>query len=282
MREMCRKYVFTGKLELKSAMHIGDGQINLRGTDSPLVLTPEGDPFIPGSSFKGVFRSTVEKLVGVIPKRTTCFLSEGGNCPTADPDAFNDRRRKDNWSETKLAKVLDKELCDTCKLFGSPFSASKIFFSDLYVDKWAGTTQVRHGVAIDRDSERARDRLLYDYEVASVGSTFKMEIVLEDPSDIDLRLTCVGLSEFVSGVGGIGGMRSRGLGNCQVIELTGYELDLTDKEKRDKRLRQYLIGKTVKEKMTKINGMDDFLEKHIGELLLASTVKEGENAQATC
>ena len=32
MREMRRKYMFTGKLKLKSAMHIGGGQINLRGT----------------------------------------------------------------------------------------------------------------------------------------------------------------------------------------------------------------------------------------------------------
>ena len=261
MREMRRKYVFTGKLELKSAMHIGGGQINQRGTDSPLVLTPEGNPFIPGSSFKGVFRSTVEKLVGAIPNRTTCSLFEG-KCPTANQDDFNDRRRKDNWSETELAKVLDKELCDTCKLFGSPFSASQIFFSDLYVDEWAEATQVRDGVAIDRDSERAVDRLKYDYEVVSVGSTFKMEIVLEDPSDTDRRLVCVGLSEFVSGMGGIGGMRSRGLGNCQIIELTGYRLDLTDINQ----LRSYLVNTTLEEKMAKIDDINGFLERHIGEL----------------
>ena len=94
MPQMDKKYVFIGKLKMKSAMHIGGGQINLlHGTDSPIVLTPEGNPFIPGSSFKGVFRSTVEKLVGAIPNRITCFLSEGP-CPTADQKAFNNRRRK--------------------------------------------------------------------------------------------------------------------------------------------------------------------------------------------
>ena len=266
MREMRRKYVFTGKLELKSAMHIGGGNINLRGTDSPVVLTPEGEPFIPGSSFKGVFRSTVEKLIGAIPNQTTCSLLEENDCPTASQDDFNNRRRNGNWPEAKLAKILDKELCHTCKLFGSPFSASKIFFSDLYVDEWAEATQVRDGVAIDRDSERAVDRLKYDYEVVSVGSTFKMEIVLEGPSDTDLCLACVGLNEFASGMGGIGGMRSRGLGNCQVIEITGYELDLTDFEQ----LRRYLIGRTLKDKMKKIDTMDSFLENHIGALLSES------------
>ena len=265
MREMRRKYAFIGKLELKSAMHIGGGDINLRGTDSPIVLTPEGDPFIPGSSLKGVFRSTVEKLVGAIPNQTTCSLFEG-TCPTADQDNFNNRRRNGNWGEAKLARILNDELCDTCKLFGSPFSASKIFFSDLYVDEWAEATQVRHGVAIDRDSERARDQHLYDYEVASVGSTFKMEIILEDPSDTDLRLACVSLNEFVSGMGGIGGMRSRGLGNCQVIDLVGYESDLTNLEQ----LKKYLVGKKLEEKMSVINGMDGFLEKHIEALLSES------------
>lgn len=262
MREMRLKYVFAGKLELKSAMHIGGGRINLRGTDSPVVLTPEGDPFIPGSSFKGVFRSTVEKLVGAIPNQTTCFLSEGGNCPTADQDNFNNRRRKCNWSEAELADVLDKKLCDTCKLFGSPFSASKIFFSDLYVDEWAETTQVRDGVAIDRDSERAVDRLKYDYEVVSVGSTFEMEIVLENPSNTDLCLACVGLNEFKSGMGGIGGMRSRGLGNCQLIGLTGYKLDLTDINQ----LRCYLVGTTLEDKMKKVDDMNGFLKERIGKL----------------
>ena len=277
---MHRKYVFTGNLKLKSAMHIGGGNINLRGTDSPVVLTPEGEPFIPGSSFKGVFRSTVEKLVGVIPSQTTCFLSEG-NCPTANQDTFNNRRRKSNWSEAKLVAILDKELCDTCKLFGSPFSASKIFFSDLYVDEWAEATQVRDGVAIDRDSERAVDGLKYNYEVVSVGSIFKVEIVLEDPSATDLCLACMGLNEFASGMGGIGGMRSRGLGNCQLIDLAGYELDLTDDKTRCDRLGKYLIGRILEDKMEKIDDTDSFMKDHI-DTLFRNCVKEEENAQATC
>lgn len=275
MREMNKKYVFTGKLELKSGMHIGGGQTNLRGTDSPVVLTPEGDPFIPGSSFKGVFRSTVEKLVRVIPNRKTCFLSPEGDCPTAKQETFNDRRRDSSWSETQLVEVLEKELCDTCKLFGSLYAASKVFFSDLYVEEWAEATQLRDGVAIDRDSERAVDRLKYDYEVVSVGSIFKMEIVLENPSDSDLSLVCVGLNEFVSGMGGIGGMRSRGLGNCQLIELIGYESDLADPDQ----LQRYLIGKKLEEKMTKVADVNNFLEEHIGVLL--KDVSGGENAQTT-
>ncbi len=89
-----------------------------------------------------------------------------------------------------------------------------------------------------------------------------MEITLENANDSDLGLVCVGLNEFVSGMSGIGGMRSRGLGNCQLIELIGYESDLKDTDQ----LRKYLTGRTLDEKMTKVNDINDFLKKHIGAL----------------
>jgi len=60
MWELKTKYLFKGRLELKTALHIGGGRLNMMNTDSPIVRTPEGFPFIPGSSFKGAFRSTVE------------------------------------------------------------------------------------------------------------------------------------------------------------------------------------------------------------------------------
>ncbi len=99
-----------------------------------------------------------------------------------------------------------------------------------------------------------------------------MEITLETPNDNDLGLVCVGLNEFVSGMSGIGGMRSRGLGNCQLIDLTAYESDLTDSDQ----LQRYLIGKKLEEKMTKVGNMTDFLKEHIGMLLKG--VQGAENA----
>ena len=201
------------------------------------------------------------------------LLSLGDDCPTANQEDFNKRRRENeedeeqSWDEAKLAQVLEEELCYTCKLFGSPFTASKIYFSDLYVEEWAGATQIRDGVAIDRDSERAVEGFKYDYEVVSTGSTFKMEIALENPGDVDLSLTCLGLSEFASGMGYIGGMRSRGLGNCRIINLKGYELDLTDENTKAERLRNYLLGKEIQDKMSEIANIEQFMENKIEALL---------------
>src|SRR5712692_3325774 len=77
--ELRNRYVFKGKLVMQTALHIGGGRVTLSSSDSPVVLTPEQIPFIPGSSFKGSLRSTVEKIVPSLPasaKLFSCTLIE--------------------------------------------------------------------------------------------------------------------------------------------------------------------------------------------------------------
>ncbi len=124
------------------------------------------------------------------------------------------------------------ELCDTCRLFGSPFAAARLNVNDLYMPKeeWSGVLQIRDGVAIDRDSETAKDRLKYDFEVVPASATFDLEIVLENATPKDVQLICVGLSEFVHGFGTIGGKRSRGLGVGRLEKLRVSALELTGED----------------------------------------------------
>jgi hypothetical protein len=88
---------------------------------------------------------------------------------------------------------------------------------DLYLSSegWGDIIQTRDGVAIDRDSEKAKDRLKYDFEVVPASASFDLRIVLENATPQDLQLISVGLSEFVHGFGVIGGKRSRGLGQIK-------------------------------------------------------------------
>lgn len=275
-----QRYLFTGQLELTTGLHIGGGRATLASTDSPIVRTATDDPFIPGSSFKGAFRSTVEKLASAIPGIHTCALTGGNACigPLGDEQrTFNQRRRDERWSESKIAAEAEKQLCDTCQLFGSPFFASKLLFSDLYLSQGQQAfTQIRDGVGIDRDSERAADGLKYDFEVVEANVAFRMQMTLDDPSERDLGLTCLGLAEFVAGFAGIGGKRSRGLGNCRMTDLRIFTLDLHgDHEQRVERLRRYLLGKnghpsTAREpedRLESIADADVFLAEHINRLL---------------
>ena len=275
------RYVFKGKLVMQTAFHIGGGRNTLSSSDSPVVLTPEGIPFIPGSSFKGALRSIVEKLVPNFPgfpdNWFTCALIELSDkeaeetkriCPTTWSRDIADKRRQDPEQAKEILEEAREKLCDTCRLFGSPFAASHININDLYISdkEWGGVIQVRDGVAIDRDSEKAKDRLKYDFEVVPASASFNLEITLENASERDLQLVCVGLSEFVHGFGTIGGKRSRGLGACTLEELDVSELKLIspdiDQKERSKRLRDYLLKRTFSGEYTG----EEFLEKKINSI----------------
>src|SRR5947207_2256523 len=98
--ELRNRYVFEGKLVMQTGLHIGGGKATLSHTDSPVVLTAEGLPFIPGSSFKGTLRSTIEKLVASLPEDLglhSCGLPTEENtnepCPTARQKQIADERR---------------------------------------------------------------------------------------------------------------------------------------------------------------------------------------------
>lgn len=268
-----RRYLFTGVLALQTALHIGGSWTIGSSSDSPVIRTPEGLPFIPGSGFKGAFRSTVEKLA-LATGLQSCGLIEGQGCIGAQGEeqrSFNNQWRNGSQNEAYLS-AMNRGLCDTCKLFGSPYAASHIFFSDLLPPEGdsqaASMIQVRDGVAIDRDSEKAVDGLKYDYEVVGQAQTFQVSILLESPSDHDLALTCLGLSEYVAGLGHVGGKRSRGMGACRINELAIYEFDLTDTtvEERARRLQRYLLGKTPAEKMTLLPDAQVFLDQQIRRL----------------
>ncbi len=278
------RYLFRGQLVMRTAFHIGGGKGTLSGSNDPVVLTPEELPFIPGSSFKGALRSTVEKLVPTLPDSAGLFscclvelsdeeqLKERPNkeqiCSTTRPKYFAKKRRENPGKEREINQEAIDKLCHTCLLFGSPFAASHINISDLYMsqeDEWKGIVEIRDGVAIDRDSEKAIDGLKYDFEVVPASAAFALEITLENATSQDLQLISLGLSEFVSGLGAIGGKRSRGLGVCRLDPLDVYTLELTGIAEGDRNtlLRNYLLNTELSKKFPPKSSGQGFLNKHI-------------------
>lgn len=264
------RYIFTGKLVLETALHIGGGRDQPGTSDSPVIRDPLGRPFVPGSSFKGAFRAAVERLLPNLAHlglRTCSLAHELPDCLTAqeqqqpgkyyrtisrvvgrkpDSDALAALARLgervsvgEDVTDALLLRLLDRWLCDTCKVFGSPFLAATAHFTDLAVmEPWYDLIQVRDGVGIDRDSERARDRIKYDFEAVPPGTAFAFKLTLENPGPHDLGLVAIGLQEFVNGMVPLGGIRSRGLGRCNLEELQVQKMDFADGQA----LRNYLTG----------------------------------------
>ena len=282
--ELQNRYLFEGQLVMETAFHIGGGGIAQSSSDSPVVRTPEGLPFIPGSSLKGSLRSVVERLVPGLPEEAglrSCALIEltknqweeakamGQDkqvCPTAYQKAITDERRDNRGQTEDILQKARERLCHTCQLFGSPYAAARLNISDLSLEKqeWDVTVQIRDGVAIDRDSERARDRLKYDFEVVPPDTRFKLKMTFENATDQDVQLLCVGLSEFVNGFGVIGGKRSRGLGTCKIDNLQVSTFDLLEAlpEQRNAMLRDYLLKRTF----PLVETGKEFIDRHINEL----------------
>jgi CRISPR/Cas system CSM-associated protein Csm3 (group 7 of RAMP superfamily) len=132
--------------------------------------------------------------------------------------------------------------------------------------EWGSVIQRRDGVAIDRDSEKAKDRLKYDFEVVPASTAFTLEIMLENATPQDLQLISIGLSEFVHGFGVVGGKRSRGLGVCLLEELKVQGLELVGDgitpQDRNQRLRDYLLRR----QFSREQDGEEFLDEHINKI----------------
>lgn len=129
-----------------------------------------------------------------------------------------------------LLPLLDTYLCDTCHLFGSNYLAAKTYFDDLTVvpETWFEITEIRDGVGLDRDSERAVPNIKYDYEVVPSQTQFRFGLTVENPTPQQLGLIAAGLQEFRSGMIRLGGIKSRGLGKCHLdLEDVQY-FDISD------------------------------------------------------
>lgn len=83
-----KSYIFKGKLETKTILHVGSGEGDDR-TDACVVKVRRNDgtlcPVIPGSSLKGALRSHVERIASSLGIET-CLLdaSSGSSCLSVD------------------------------------------------------------------------------------------------------------------------------------------------------------------------------------------------------
>ncbi|MDQ1328842.1 MAG: hypothetical protein QG641_2128 [Candidatus Poribacteria bacterium] len=209
-----------GNLVAETALRIGGSRsIEPVGTDLPVVKDSLGMPYIPGSSFKGVLRSRVEQLVRTLinGKEGACIpidLEKESCITSGDMANFRKQTNEDEY----LTKLILGKLCLVCQLFGSPWFASRIQISDLYVDKslWFDQYQIRNGVAIDRDTGTAKDGMLYDYEVVTAGTEFGCKIVVENAEPWQLGMLMLGIHPFECGEIAVGGGSSRGLGKVKI------------------------------------------------------------------
>lgn len=264
------RYFIQADLVLDQPIHIGSGLGN-HETDSAVMRDHSGNPIIPGSSLRGLLRSRCERLADALMPGQICFLYEESDvkCVSVNPEALLDAN-KELLEEDKLWQKLPKHLCPSCRLFGaSAYWASKLRIPDLTMtnpEKANDTLRVRHGVGIHRDTQTAAPAIKYDQEVVMTNARFKLEMILENPDDDDLKLLALGLADFEAGRVALGGNSARGLGGFSLKNGTVSSVDLAN----PKQLIPYLM---TKQYPNKNEALDAWLETYLAMWM------EGENAQ---
>lgn len=216
-----------GKVETLTAIRIGAGRSTSPvSADLPVVRDAANFPYIPGSSFKGVLRSYIESILRGLTnnKQIVCDpIDDNGQCINrSDMQELRKAREiglrkpqeRQKWVDPEFSKKILADTCWVCQLFGSLWYASKLQIRDLPVQPklWFGQYQQRDGVAIDRDTETAATRKLYDFEVVPAGVLFDFHAIVDNAEDWQLGMLYLGLSAFENGELTIGGGSSRGLG----------------------------------------------------------------------
>lgn len=236
MSKIHNKIIFSGLLKLVTGLHVGSGRMAFE-TDATVMKDSKGNPYIPGSSLKGVIRTVSERMHQLVLnegalKVPVCFLAED-NC-NLNSD-FKDRLEQ-AVTEEDVSDLIDEGICPACQLFGSTFRASKIIIHDSYFSGLEGTsahTTVRHSVAIDRETGTAKEGAKYDYEVVDADQTFHFKIEGENMSLQDEKLLMIALNELSLGHIQVGGKSSRGLGVVRLEDLKVHKYnfdDLNDKK----------------------------------------------------
>lgn len=219
-----------GTLKLEAGLRIASGASDsVIGADISVIRDALGRPFIPGSSFKGALRATVERLARTLDRRPMVWACDNpldhraGACVTGERKAeiLADATGNGRVDEQKFARNLAAETCTVCRLFGSPWLASKVRVKDLPLkeESWVGRVEVRTGVGIDRDTRTAAKNVLYSFEALPSGTEFTCEIIVENAREIELGLLMLGLREMKAGRVPLGGARSRGLGWGKLLDL---------------------------------------------------------------
>jgi CRISPR-associated RAMP protein (TIGR02581 family) len=222
------RFTLDGRVRALTALAVGGTRSAAPpGTDRPVARDALGRPFVPGSALKGALRAEVERLVrGVRPMRACNPTGpDSERCVSlADWNALRSRAAASQSSEGAPqasdggVEALLEASCWICRLFGSPWLASRVQVADLTVDQagWFDQFEVRDSAPTDRDTRTARAGLRFDYEVVPAGVEFNCRLRADTDDPRLLGMLALGLREIEAGRLALGGGRSRGLGRVQL------------------------------------------------------------------
>lgn len=200
MTKLIKKIIITGKITLKTGLHIGgtNAALNIGGPDKFIVRNPIGNiPYIPGSSLKGKLRALVEikngetldgKPTNDVNTRAGALFGTAGDSKKSRPSRLIVR---DAPLDTDSLKEAQTDL---------PYAESKT------------------EVSIDRITARANPRT---FERVPAGAVFSLNMVLNVFEGEDEQALLDTLRQGIALLHDdyLGGQGSRGYGQVEITDL---------------------------------------------------------------
>jgi CRISPR-associated RAMP protein (TIGR02581 family) len=199
---------------------------NAAGIDLPFVLTYRsgsdvGEPYLPGSSLKGVLRSHTERLSRTFaPNARVCdpHLHDSNRTPSDRVLFCGDRLRprRDQGASSPLASHdLYKGSCPICRTFGSTMYRGRFSIGDAYLQPGErAVIERRDGVGIDRFSGGASRGVKFEMEVLTRGK-FSTRMRIENFEDWQLGILALLTRDLADKFISIGHSTTRGLGRLK-------------------------------------------------------------------
>lgn len=227
-RKTLNQAVLRVRVETVTPLLIRSGDSGLQPglADLTCVTTTHGrlgrTVYVPGSSLKGVVRSTAEALL-----RGREIGGIEGACNPLDQRSSKCNQRAERGEETAAVHARQ---CLACRTFGSQALKGRASIRDLF--PWpeatgelaeasrenlvkANALEVRNGVAINRISGGVQHGP-FDQEIVPAGVSFWGDVALENYQVWQLGLVAAALEELTTGFAQLGSSKSRGLGVVKV------------------------------------------------------------------
>lgn len=211
-KELVNEAILTFDIKTQSPLYIksgNDNSLNPSAADGSYITTYRNsklEPFIPGTSLKGVFRSRAEQL---LKSNGSCDIVNNGAC------LFERDAKRLNGKERY------KKSCPICRLFGSKVLKSRATFSDAYV---SGNYKVgeRTCVGINRVLGASKQQAPYNMEYID-EAIFNGKITLKNFEPYQVKLILMLFKEMNDGFLTLGGMTSKGFG---MVKGDNFKLNL--------------------------------------------------------
>ncbi|WP_188597064.1 type III CRISPR-associated RAMP protein Csx7 [Thermocladium modestius] len=219
---LARRVKIYGKIETLAPLRIGKGREETNPESAAtmqIIRTYDEKPLIPGSSWKGIFRSTGEKIA----KENRIFTCTGLTRQTCMDKILSQVQSLMSKNIDEAIKLVWDETCINCKIFGAPSLYSAISIFDSIAEKF--NIGYRPMIAISRDTGAVTRSALATTEYVEPGSIFPFLLIGNNLPNYAIGYIIKIMRYINDGLVQIGGNKSRGFG---FITFSKLSLEISD------------------------------------------------------